>query len=308
MAAASLRLRADLTLGLVALIWGSTFVVVKSALADSSAIVFVLVRMVIAAAILLVLVGRRPEIRAPGLVRAGSVIGFFLCLGYILQTAGLLYTTPAKSAFITSMSVAFVPLIQIAFLRQRMRLTIVLGAGAALLGLYFLTMPAGHFSLGRGDLLTLGCAVAFAAHIVSVGRFAPRYPISALAVWQIGACAVFSLLAVPLAHWSGVETVRFSLTPRLIVALAITAALATALAFFLQTWAQQFTTSAHTAILFSLEPVFAALTSYFLVGEVLGARGLLGGGLILAGVLVAELTGTADPDVPGALSPANPPE
>ena len=308
MAAASLRLKADVTLGLVALIWGATFVVVQNALADSSALVFVFLRMLLATVLLALFAGRRREPRAPGLAWAGTIIGFFLCTGFVLQTAGLLYTTPAKSAFITSMYVVFVPILQVVLFRRLLRPAVLLGAAAAMLGLYFLSMPAGEFAFHRGDLLTLGCAFAFAGHIISVGHYAPRHSASALTVWQVGACMVFALVALPAAHLSGVEPFRLAVTPKLLLALGITGALGTALAFFLQTWAQRFTTSAHTAVLFSLEPVFAALTSYFLVGEVLGARGLLGGGLILAGVLAAALSGTADPDVPGALSPANPPE
>ena len=305
MVPASLRIRADVALGLVALIWGVTFVVVKSALADSSSIAFVFLRMLLATVLLLLFAGRGKGMRSPGIARAGVTVGFFLFAGFALQTAGLIYTTPAKSAFITSMYVVFVPLMQVGFLRKPLSKGVVAGVVAAFFGLYFLTMSAGHLSFGKGDLLTLGCALAFAGHIISVGHFAPRYSAGALAVWQVGACMVFSLVAVPLAHYSGLEPLRFVMSQRVVIALLITGALGTALAFFIQTWAQRFTTSAHAAILFSFEPVFAALTSYVVMGEVLGARGLLGAGLILAGILLAEMWRGAGAEQPGQVSPAN---
>lgn len=308
MTSVSLRLKADLSLGLVAFIWGATFVVVQGALNDASSLVFVSLRMWLATVLLLAFAGRRGELRARGLARAGVCVGFFLWAGFVLQTAGLLFTTPAKSAFITSMYVVFVPLFQVVFFRRRLSAGIGIGAGAAFLGLYFLTMPAGQLSFGIGDLLTLGCAVAFAGHIISVGRFAPKFSAGALAVWQVGACMVFSFFAVPAAHFLGLEPLRLTVNWRVVVALLITGALGTALAFFIQTWAQRFTTSAHTAILFSLEPVFAALASYVVVGEILTPRGWLGAALILAGILLAELWGGAEAELPGQLNPANPPE
>ena len=298
-----LRVKADLSLGLVALIWGATFVLVKDALSDVSPLLFVLLRMTLATILLALFLGRRKGqqgIWQKGLAGPGAVIGFFLFAGFVLQTQGLLYTTPAKSAFITSLYVVFVPILQVAVFRMRFRWIVLAGAAVALAGLYFLTMSAGEWKLGRGDILTLGCALAFAGHIVAVGRYAPRYSASALAVWQIGACMVFCLVMVPAAHWTGLERMTIAWTPRVWLAIVITGALGTAMAFFIQTWAQRFTTSAHTAILFSLEPVFAALTSFLLLGEVLSGRGFLGAGLILGGVLLSALSGASGPGSPGS--------
>lgn len=300
------RLKADLALGFVSFVWGATFVVIKSALADASPLTFVLLRFALAAVLLLAILGRRTSPRTPGLLRASTVIGFFLATGYAFQTVGLNYTTPAKSAFITALSIVFVPLIVVVFFRGRLRMWTLLGLGAAALGTFFLTVPAGKFTISRGDLLTVICAIAFAAHIVAVGRYAPRYGFAGLAVWQVVVALFLTALAVPLAGASGVETSSLAWTPRLALALVVTAALATALAFSLQTWAQQFTSATHTAILYSLEPVFAALTSYLVFQERLGGRGLLGAGLILVGVLLAELRGAPAPDVPGMPAPANP--
>ncbi len=301
-----LRVKADLALVFVSLTWGATFVVVKAALADASPILFVLLRFALASALLMLLFARRARMRHPGLARAGFIIGGFLCVGYLFQTVGLAYTTPTKSAFITALSVVLVPLLLVAVFRHRLRLSAVAGVAAATAGLYFLTVPPGTFTVERGDLLTLFCALAFAGHIVAVGHYASRYGAGALAVWQVAAAMVFAALATPVAHATGLEPVVLNWTPRLIFALVVTAALATALAFSVQTWAQRFTSPTHTALIYSLEPVFAALTSYFVFAERLSSRGLLGAGLILAGVVVAELRAGPTPGVPGAPAPANP--
>lgn len=300
------RLKADLALGLICFIWGSTFVVVKSALADASPLVFLLLRFALATALLLALFHGRTPLREPGLARAGLIIGFFLCAGYIFQTIGLQYTTPAKSAFITALSVVLVPLVLVIGFQRRLRLWTVVGVGAAALGSFFLTVPAGEIYISRGDLITFFCALAFTGHIVAIGHYAPRHEFGGLAVWQVAVALLLTAISVPLAGLTGLEVPRLVWSGRLLFALAITAGLATALAFTVQTWAQRTTSPAHAAVLFSLEPVFAALTSYFVLGERLGGRGLLGAGLILAGVLLAELLGAPAPGVPGAAPPANP--
>ncbi len=294
------RLKADLALAFVTLIWGSTFVVVKEALGDASPLVFVTFRFTFAFLLLAALFHRRLLHNSSGILPAGIVTGGFLCGGYVFQTMGLQYTTPTKSAFITAMSVVLVPLLVVALFRQRLRAPAVVGVAVAFCGLYFLTMPSGKLVAEMGDLLTLVCALGFAGHIVAVGHYAPRHDVAALAVWQVGAAAAFAILATPLAHFSGIEHAELVWTPRLILALAITAGLATALAFSLQTWAQRFTTPTHTAIIYTLEPVFAALTSYLILAERFGSRALLGAGLVFAGVLVAELRAVPEPGMPGA--------
>lgn len=302
------RLKADLALLAVTFVWGATFVVIKGALADASPLVFILLRFAIAVPLLLLLFGRRARLWEPGLARAGVVIGFFLWAGFVFQTTGLQYTTPAKSAFITALSVVLVPVLVVAVFRQRLRAESVAGVAAATLGVYFLTVPRGELAMGRGDLLTLACTLGFAGHIVAVGHYASRHSVAGLAIWQMGVALGLTALAVPLAGATGVETLRLAWTGRLLLALGIAAVLATAAAFSVQTWAQQFTSSTHTALIYSLEPVFAALTSYVAVGERLEPRGWLGAGLILAGVVLAELRVRPGPELPGTPAAANPEE
>ncbi|MCI0404187.1 MAG: DMT family transporter [Acidobacteria bacterium] len=290
-----LRVKADLALVGIIGIWGASFVVVKAALADASPLAFLLLRFLVAAAALLAISWRSLAPTDRGTLRAGAVIGFFLFAGFAFQTIGLQHTTPTKSAFITALSVPLVPLLLVVLFRRRPRWEVLAGIAAATLGMYLLTVPAGIFQIARGDLFTLGCALAFAGHIVAIGRYAPRFGHTHLALWQILVALALLILVAPAAGLTGLDAFEVRWSGRLLLALGVTGVLATALAFSVQTWAQQFTLPTHTAIIFSLEPVFAALTSYLVLRETLGWRGLAGAGLILFGVLLVELRGAPVP-------------
>ncbi|MGO8792348.1 MAG: DMT family transporter [Terriglobia bacterium] len=283
----SQRTKAELLLVVTTFIWGSSFVIVKGALADASPFPYIAVRFILAGLLMFAIMarGRLPrETLLPSLL-----LGVFLFTGYAFQTSGLVFTTPSKSAFITGFSVILVPLIAL-FHGYRMRPANVAGAGLGLLGLYFLVLPSGIGAVNRGDLLTLFGAMAFAVHIVMVGSYTRRFSFLHLAPAQILVVAILGTLAVPLSrpctlHWTG----------RLIFAIAVTAVFATAFCFSTQVWAQQYTPPAHTALIFALEPVFAALTSRVVTKEHLGAKVLMGSGLILAGMVISEIWGGAGP-------------
>lgn len=279
---------ADLALLAVTLVWGLTFPVVKMALVDAGPLSFNAVRL--SAAGLLLAVVFRPSRRAPAAAwGVGALLGLLLATGYALQTAGLERISPSVSAFLTSLSVVLVPLLLAAGWRRRLPLPAWIGALLALLGLYLLVAApatgtaAMHAGTGLGELMTLGCALAFALHIVTLGEWAPRLGFRDLAALQILFAGLFTWLALP---W--VEVPHWHLSPRLLVALAITAVLATAAAFTVQSWAQQFTPATHTAVVFAFEPVFAWLASTLGWHEHLQLRQLGGAALIVAAMLVVE--------------------
>lgn len=232
---------------------------------------------------------------------SGLVVGVFLAAGYQLQTAGLARTTAAKSAFITGLVVVFVPLLSaIPAIRPATvhapRWSSGVGAFLAFAGLLLLTTPSGttwtnlFTSIGTGDLLTLLCSIAFAAHLLTLAHTSTRVPIAQLATLQIAAAALVMAITLPFGG-----PIYLHLTSRLVIALAITSLLATAAAFTIQSWAQQHLPPTHTALLLTLEPVFAWLVSFLFLGERLSARSLEGAGLIFAGILITELLPTADP-------------
>jgi drug/metabolite transporter (DMT)-like permease len=302
----SRQLLADAALLGVTAIWGATFVMVKDAVASFPVFSFMALRFVFAALVLLpfVLVRRRtsqdqagpalaaPITQSPGhLVIAPLLIGIALFAGYAFQTAGLHLTTPAKAGFITGLSVVIVPVVAALWLRQAPERNAWLGVGLALAGLALLSLQNGLI-IAPGDLLVFCCALAFAAHILLTGRFAPRFDPVLLTFGQIVVVMLLSGIAALLFDVrpsGGLTALLAGLNGQVLFAAAFTGLFATSLAFGVQTVAQRFTSSTHTALIFAAEPVFAALFSFLLIGEVLGPRQLLGCGLILAGMVVAEM-------------------
>jgi drug/metabolite transporter (DMT)-like permease len=286
-ASSAKRLRAELALAGVTLIWGTTFVVVKAALEDVSTFLYLTLRFTLAAAVLF-LVYRNALKKAA--VISGVIAGTVLFVAYVFQTVGLKLTTPSKSAFLTGLSIPMVPLLNSLVYRVKPRLLDLAGIGIASVGMVLLTVPAGGFAknglgLNQGDALSFLCAVTFALHIVVIGHYSKIHGFETVAVTQIAVTAVLSLLIFGLA-----EPVHFHFTAGVAGAVLLTGLLATALAFTTQAWAQQYTSSARAALIFSLEPPVAWLTSWWLTGEELAQRGKLGAGLILAGILLVELT------------------
>jgi drug/metabolite transporter (DMT)-like permease len=294
------HLRAELALAFCTLLWGCTFVVVKNSLDHSSVFVFLAVRFSLA--------GLCMAIFRPGLLRtlqreevfAGVRLGFFMFGGYAFQTAGLRYTTASNSGFITGSSVVLVPLILALFWGRRVTLWVYFGTIAAAAGLYFLTVPAsGVAHLNRGDVLTFFAAASYAVHIILVGEYAREHSAAALSILQVLACALMAWLTAFGANAIRWQPMQFNSSGTLWIGIGVCAVFATALAFSLQLWAQQYTTPSHAAILFTLEPVFAVATSYVVLGERLGLRALLGAALVLLGILAAELLGPpAAPESP----------
>jgi drug/metabolite transporter (DMT)-like permease len=273
--------KADLALLANTVIWGATFVLVKDALHDVSPMVYLALRFLLAGASLLLIYGRKLD---RGSLWGGAVAGCFLFLGYVFQTTGLQFTTPSKSAFYTSMSIPMVPVLAAIFYRNAPRRIELAGIAVASFGMLLLTTEGSRVSWDKGSLLSLLCAVAFAGHIVAVSYFAERASFETIATMQvltaaILACGTFSFLETPRLKWS----------TAVISAVVVTALLATALAFTIQAWAQQHTTATRTALIYTLEPVWAWITSRVLTGERLSITAAIGGALILAGVLLAEL-------------------
>jgi drug/metabolite transporter (DMT)-like permease len=288
-------LRADLALLAVAAVWGATFVMVKDALGFAGPFTFLALRFSLAALLLapvLAWAPRRVALAQPGLVGAGAVLGVLLCAGYAFQTAGLQFTTPARAAFITGLSVVIVPVLTASVLRKRVRPGVWLGVALATLGLALLSLGPEVLSGGSliqastllGDLLVLGCALVFGGHVFLAGEYAPRLDVLTLTWVQLAVAAGLACAAAALVEHPTVER----LGPILPTA-AFTGIFATVVAFTIQLRAQRFTSATHTALIFSTEPVFGALFAFLLAGEVLAPAAIVGCGLILAGMLLAQL-------------------
>ncbi|MDQ7093858.1 DMT family transporter [Desulfosporosinus sp. PR] len=277
---------ADFSLLLVTLIWGSTFVIVKWAIADLPPFPFLAIRFFLAFLSLLPFLWLQRAHIVRKTVLKGMAVGVFLFSGYTWQTLGLQFTTASNAGFITGLSVVIVPTLVTVTTRKLPRPSLFLGIISALAGLALLSL-GDHFQLNKGDLMVLICAFSFALHIYFVGRYAPQTNATVLAGAQILTVSILSgifsvILPQPPLHFSSTAW----------LGLLVTAVPATSIAFFVQTKMQQFTTPTHTALIFSMEPVFAAISGFFLAGEVLSFKGLLGAVLVLGGMLIAELTGS----------------
>jgi drug/metabolite transporter (DMT)-like permease len=276
------RWQGDAALVLVTAIWGSTFVVVKHALDAVGPLVFVAARFWVASAALLAVVALRRLPLRRSLLREGAITGVFLTVGYVTQTLGLQTTEAAKAAFITGLSVVLVPVLAALLLRQPPSRAAAVGVVLAAVGLGLLTLDR-RLHLAPGDLWVLACAVGFAAHITATAHFAPHHEALAFTLVQMLTAAALTTMAA-----LGFERDALILPAGALPAVLYMGVFASALVFFVQSWAQQRTTPTHTALIFALEPVFAALFAVLVAGEVLAPRAWVGGTLILLGMVVAE--------------------
>src|SRR5450432_1647073 len=227
-----------MALAFCSLLWGATFVVVRAALSDISVFLFLAVRFSLAT--LLMALFRPAGLRnlKKGELFAGAALGLFMFGGYAFQTAGLQYTTPAKSGFVTGSSVVLVPLLLAIFWKRRLTAWIYSGTLAAVGGLYLLTVPAeGLARLNHGDLLTLGAAGLYAVHIILVGDYTRKHSVAALSLLQVGACATLAWVATAAASATGWPAVRLSWGWELGTAIVIFAVFSAAIAFSTQFWA-----------------------------------------------------------------------
>lgn len=289
------------TLALVAVtfVWGSTFVVVQEAVARLPVFAFNVWRFAIAAAVLGLFFHRDLLRLGTRGWQHGTLLGTALWAGYALQTFGLTRTTAPKAAFITGMFVVITPLLQALLLRRRPVPAAMVGAALAAGGLATMTLE-GSLIPSVGDLLVLGCAFAFALHIVGLGAWSGLHPVGALAAVQMSVSALLH------AAGGAVQDLGAGIAwapPGAYVwgAIAFTAVFASAFAFFAQTAAQRVLSPTRTAVVLTMEPVFAWLTSWLgvpvlialgvrgLRAETFGMREAVGAVLILAGMLWSEL-------------------
>ena len=273
---------ASLALVAAAVLFGSTFLVVQDAVESAEPLPFLTVRFAIGTAALAPLALRRgtADLRRPGLLSAGVGAGCALTAGYVLQTVGLQYTTSSVSAFLTYLLVVFVPLIVAVRSRRLPPRATVAGVALAVVGLALLS-GGPDVGAGRGELLTLGCALAFGIHLLQLADAAPRYPVAALSAVQFAVVA--GVLAVPALLAGG-----FHLDGGAWAAAVYTGVAVTAIGLGLQAWGQRRVSATRAALLLLIEPVAAAIFG-FAAGERLGAAGAAGALLILGGILLSEL-------------------
>lgn len=301
---------------MVTFVWGATFVVVQEAVDRLPVFPFNTWRFLIATLVLGALTRRELALLdRRGLVR-GVLLGTALWAGYAFQTFGLTLTTAPKAAFITGMVVVITPLLQAVVLRRPPTAAAAIGATVAALGLGLLTLE-GTLVPGIGDLLVLGCAVSFAFHLVGLGAWSRDHPVGGLATVQLATATLLHGAGGAVEHLVGGGVDWTPPDVYVWAAIVFTAVFASAFAFFVQTGAQRVLSPTRTAVIFTMEPVFAWLTSWLgvpallalgVVGlepETFGARDGLGAILILAGMLWSELMTTEPADALAAFETAS---
>jgi len=277
------QLLADLSLLAVVIVWGYTFVAIKNALAGITPFNFIAVRFTLALVILVILFRKRLHGLNKSVVLKGGVVGLFLFFAYAFQTVGLKYTSASNAGFITGFSVVLVPVFSALILRVRPSVESSIGVACAMAGLFFLSYNS-DYVINKGDILVLFCAIAVAFHILTVGYYTKKTDSILLTIVQIAVVAVLSIISGLIAE----EPVL----PRGVIvwqALLVTSIFATVGAYLIQNIMQRFTSSTHTALIFSGEPVFAGIFGYYLLGERLSGGSVLGCILILAGMIISEL-------------------
>ncbi len=262
-------------------VWGWTFVIVKDAIAKMPVMDFLAVRFSVAAIILLILNPLSVRHISLRCLWQGVILGVLLGSSYITQTFGLQWTSPAVSGFITGMSVVFTPVLAWIILKRKINLYTWIAVALAIVGLALLSLHGWTF--GNGELLTVACALFVAFHIIGLGAWSSQHDVYALALVQIATVAVICLIS---ASPGGIM-----LPPDGSVwwTVGITAVLATALAFLVQTWAQSIISPTLTAVVLTMEPVFAGVFSVAVGSESLTLRLIFGGVCVLAAMLIAQL-------------------
>ncbi len=288
MSSALRRYGIQLALVGVAITWGATFVTVKDAVSQYPLYSFLALRFVIAVVAFVLLFPRSVGRIRRSTLRAGLLAGLFLTAGYIFQTWGLQGTTASKAAFITGMFVVITPMMQAVLLRRVPRTATIIGALAAVVGLWLLSGgTAGEWT--PGDTRVLLCAVAYSCHLITLGAVGAKHDVGALTFVQLAVVALACGAIAVLTESAGLPTEQ-----SVWVALLVTGVLASAVAFAVQTYAQRYIPPARTALILVTEPAFGGLFGW-LAGETLGVQGLAGAVLILAGMAASEVLAARAP-------------
>jgi len=277
--------QADFLLLLAALSWGLTFALVQEAVRDVPVYTFLFWRFGFAFVLMLAISANHLKHLNRSTFIAAVLLGLFNFGAYAFQTFGLTLALSSTVAFITGLFVVLVPLMAFFIFRQPVAKTVWGGSMLALAGLYLLTAQ-GEMEIGIGEIYTFVCAVLFALHVLFTDRFSKRYDISLLVTFQFGTMATGSVILGLIQDGTLIPS---SVSSSFVWGLVITVIFATIFAFWVQTSMQRYTTPGRAALIFTMEPLSAAVFGHFYLGEVLLPVQLLGGALIIAGVLMAEI-------------------
>lgn len=275
--------QAELSLIGITVIWGLTFSLVKRSLDDITPFLFMSYRFSLAFLIMLLLTAGRWRLLRREVLKAGGLVGVFLFASYAFQTLGLQYTTAGNAGFITGLFVVFTPILSVAILRRRPTTRSLISVAVATVGLGLLSLQYGT-GVNRGDILVLACAFTLSLHIIYLDKYVKEFDLMLLTLLQMGVLAVGNTVSAAVFEDLFFPTVGF-----VWLTIAVCGILASALAFFVQGWAQRYISAVRTSVILIMEPVFSVVFGIALLGESLNWRGWLGCSLILAAMLITEI-------------------
>ena len=291
------KYKGELILLLITLFWSATFVIVKESLADISSMLFVGFRFLIAGLILLPIVIRK-KIRWKGVnLKLPIVLGILLFLGFASQTIGLKYTSATKSAFLTGSAVIIIPILQTIIEKRKPKIGSVIGVVIVLLGILLLSGGNSFFTLledlaanfNFGDGMTLLCAFFFALYVVYLDVLSNQYNFWLLLIIQIGVTTLLAFSFAVIFNVADFEAIKFEFSPQLGFGIMYTAIFATLATTALQTKYQKLVTPTKAGIVYSFEPILAAVIAYIAIGERITTFGLIGASLIFLGLIISEV-------------------
>ena len=290
------KYKGEINLLIVTLLWSATFVIIKESLVDISSMLFIGLRFLIAGVILLPIVITKKLDWKNSKLLPPIILGVILFIGFAMQTVGLKYTSATKSAFLTGSAVAIIPILQIIIERRKPKTGSVIGVAIVLLGVLFLSGGNSIITLlsdivtnfNYGDFLTLICAFFFAMYVVYLDMLSGKYVFWMLLIIQIGVSTVLSFTTAFAFDIVGYEELQINITPQLSLGILYTAIFATLITTTLQTKYQKLVSPTKAGIVYSFEPIFAAVIAFIFLNERVTSFGLLGASLIFIGLIVSE--------------------
>jgi drug/metabolite transporter (DMT)-like permease len=288
----------EIALFSITIFWGVTFAIIKLALNDISPMFFIGIRFSLAALLLLPLL-LKPLLNSNiDLIKGGLFLGLLYFIGFATQTVGLQYTTATKSGFITGTFVIFIPILQLILERRAPTKGNIIGILLVVIGLILLsskgetvvdilTELGSNFNIG--DLLTLICAIFYALYVVYIDIITKKFDYKPLIILQILFTGIAGFVFALLFDATGIESVRYDFNKTVILVILYTAIFSSILATVIQTKYQKVVTPTKAGIIFSLEPIFAALFAFIIIQEEISSFGIVGCIFIFTGVLVSEL-------------------
>jgi drug/metabolite transporter (DMT)-like permease len=277
-------LKADLALLLVTIFWGAGFPATKIALQTMTPYYHIGIRFAIASLLLSMLFYKKLKNLNKGLIKPALILSSLLFATYAFQTIGIQYTTASKSSFFSGLAVLIVPLFSIFYLKTKLELKTIISVLTATLGLFLLSNTSGNSNFNIGDFLTILCSICYAWQLIFTGTYVQKHDATLLAIVQLFFVSIFGIVFAII-----FEPLPKDISISSFWSLMFSAVFCTAFAFWVQTTAQKFAAASHIALIFTMEPVFGALTSFLILGEVLGIKGVIGGMCIITAMLISEL-------------------